>query len=236
MTTLPRSLIACAIALALSACSSGPPVPDWKLNAHSAQERATSAYLSGKDRVAQSELARARLEVGSTGKVSLALRIELAQCAAQVAALVLDECAGFERWRIDASPADLAYLHYLAGQQADAALLPEQHRAVASALATGNDAAASAAVAAIADPLSRLVAAGAVLRAGRAAPSVLTVAVESASDQGWRRALLAWLQTQALRAEKAGDMLAAEQVRRRMALVTESGADHTGIPADTPNP
>jgi hypothetical protein len=221
---MSRPVLPCllaAIAL-LSACRGGPPVPDWQMNAHGAQERSISAYLAGKDKVAQAELARARLEVGSTGKMALAIRIELAACAAQVAALVFAECPGMERLRTDASAADLAYLHYLSGQPAQGALLPEQHRAVAAALAAGNDVAASAAVAAIADPLSRLVAAGAVLRAGHAAPAVLTVAVETASDQGWRKPLLAWLQAQALRAEKAGDTQAAEHVRRRMALVTES--------------
>lgn len=236
MTTLFKTLVLPTIAFALSACSSGPPVPDWKLNAHSAQERALSAYLSGKDGVAQAELARARLEVGSTGKAALALRIELAHCAAQTAALVLEACPGFERLRADAGAADLAYLNYLSGQRAEAALLPEQHRAVAGALAAGNDVAAATAVAAMADPLSRLVAAGAVLRAGHATPAVLATAVETASDQGWRRPLLAWLQAQALRAEKAGDQEAAAQLRRRIALVTGSAPGHTARPADTPNP
>lgn len=223
MTALLRTLAVSTLAVALAACSSGPPVPDWQMNAHSAQQRSISAYLSGKDGVAQAELARARLEVGSTGKVALALRIELAACAAQVAALVFEPCPGVERLRADASAADLAYLDYLSGQRTEAPLLPEQHRATAAALAAGNDLAASAAVAAIADPLSRLVAAGAVLRAGHAAPAVLTVAVETASDQGWRKPLLAWLQAQALRAEKAGDAQAAAQVRRRIALVMEHG-------------
>ncbi len=222
MTARLHGWMAVWVAAVLAACSSGPKVPDWQLNAHSAQERATGAYLSGKDSVARTELARARQEVGSTGKVALAIRIELAQCAAHVASLVLDDCTAIEHLRADASAADLAYLAYLAGRPAQAALLPEQHRAVAGALAAGNDVAAAAAVAAIADPLSRLVAAGAALRAGHATPAVLTAAVETASDQGWRRPLLAWLQAQALRAEQAGDLQAAAQVRRRMALVADS--------------
>jgi hypothetical protein len=224
-TALRTASAVALLAALLCACSSGPPVPDWQMNAHSAQERSISAYLAGKDSVAQSEFARARLEVGSTGKASLAIRIELAQCAARVASLVFDGCAGFERLRTDASAADTAYMQYLSGQAvSNTALLPEQHRAVAGALAAGNEVAAAAAVAAITDPLSRLVAAGAVLRAGHAAPPVLTTAVDTASDQGWRRPLLAWLEAQALRAEKAGDAQAAAQVRRRMALVTESSA------------
>lgn len=224
MTALLRGLAASTMAIALTACSSGPPVPDWQLNAHSAQQRAMAAALAGNEPVAQAELARARREVGSTGKVALALKIELAACAVQLAALVLETCPGVERLRADATPADLAYLDYLSGRRAEAALLPEQHRAVATALAAGNELAAAAAVAAMTDPLARLVAAGAVLRAGHAAPAVLRVAVATASDQGWRKPLLAWLQAQALRAEQAGDLPAAAQLRRRIALVTENGA------------
>jgi hypothetical protein len=44
----------------------------------------------------------------------------------------------------------------------------------------------------------------------------LTQAVETASSQGWRRPLLAWLGVQALRAEQAGDTDEAKRLRRRM--------------------
>jgi hypothetical protein len=86
-------------------------------------------------------------------------------------------------------------------------------------LAAGSDQAAAAAAQAIADPLSRLVAAGALFKANRATPELLAMAVETASNQGWRRALLAWLNVQALRAEQAGAADEAARVRRRMALV-----------------
>jgi hypothetical protein len=49
---------------------------------------------------------------------------------------------------------------------------------------------------------------------------VLQVAVGTASREGWRRPLLAWLGVQAQRAEKAGDVVEAQRIRRRMALVT----------------
>jgi primosomal protein N'' len=74
---------------------------------------------------------------------------------------------------------------------------------------------------AIKDPLSRLVAAGAVFRANRATPQVIAAAVDTASEQGWRRPLLAWLNVQALRAEKAGDTAEAARLRRRIALASE---------------
>jgi hypothetical protein len=74
------------------------------------------------------------------------------------------------------------------------------------------------------EPLSRLVAAGVLLRRGQASPAVLALAAETASAQGWRRPLLAWLGAQALRAEQAGDTLEAARLRRRMDLATATPA------------
>lgn len=204
--------------LLLAGCGSAPPVPDWKMNAQSSLQRATDAYLEGKDAIERNEFARARGEIGATGKVDLVIRAELIRCALRTAALAFEPCAGFEALRADATPADVAYASYLAGaaRPGDAALLPEPQRAV---LAAGSDQAAAAAAQAIGDPLSRLVAAGALFKANRATPELLAMAVETASNQGWRRSLLAWLNVQALRAEQAGAADEAARVRRRMALV-----------------
>lgn len=205
---------------ALAACSSGPPVPDWKMNAQSSVERFQAAYLSGNALVEQTEFRRARSQVASTGKLDLVARIELLRCAARVASLAFEDCAGFEALQADATDADRAYAAYLAGKAlaADVALLPEAQRAAASA---SSDTAAASAVAAIKDPLSQLVAAGVLLRSGRATPELLDTAVATASDQGWRRPLLAWLGVQRLRAEQAGDAQAAQRIARRMAIVEQ---------------
>lgn len=215
-------LLTALAAATLAACSSGPPVPDWKMNAQSSIERFESAYLNGNALVEQTEFQRARDQVGSTGKIDLIARIELLRCAARVASLVFEDCTAFVALRADATPADRAYANYLAGkvQAADIALLPEAQRAVAGA---NSDVAAAGAVAAIKDPLSQLVAAGVLLRSGRATPALLDTAVATASDQGWRRPLLAWLGVQRLRAEQAGDAQEAERIKRRMDIVEKSG-------------
>jgi len=57
-------------------------------------------------------------------------------------------------------------------------------------------------------------------RLGRASPEVQVLASDTASAQGWRRPLLAWLGVQAMRAEQAGAVDEAQRLRRRMALVT----------------
>jgi hypothetical protein len=221
MNALARRLLAPAIAAAgvlLAACTSAPPPPDWQLNARQAIEAAVTAYLEGNARVETAESARARSEIARTGRTDLLARAELMRCAARVASLVFEPCAGFEALRADAAPAELAYADFLAARIApqDIALLPEAQRAVAAAT---SDAAAADALKAIDDPLSRLIAAGVLFESGRASPAVLQVAVDTASSQGWRRPLLAWLNVQLQRAEKAGAHAEAERLRRRIAVV-----------------
>ena len=220
--TITRILTATVLASALAACSSGPPVPDWKMNAQSSIERFEAAYLAGRTLVEQTEFQRARGQVAGTGKVDLVARIELLRCATRVASLVFEPCTGFDALREDAGAADRAYAAYLAGTAvADTSLLPETQRAVAAAT---SDTQAASAAAAIKEPLGKLVAAGVLLRANRATPELLDMAVTTASDQGWRRPLLAWLGVQRLRAEQAGDLQEAQRIARRMALVGEPPA------------
>ena len=74
---------------------------------------------------------------------------------------------------------------------------------------------------AVDDPLSRLIAAALLFRAGLADPATIALAADTASAQGWRRPLLAWLEVQAQLAERAGASDEAQRLRRRIALVTE---------------
>ncbi|MBP6853992.1 MAG: hypothetical protein KA164_20525 [Rhodoferax sp.] len=208
-----------ALVLLLAGCGSAPPVPDWQMNAKGAMERAQEAYLSGNARVEAAEFARASAEVARTGRPDLLARLELARCATRVASLVFAPCSAFDLLQADAAAPERAYAVYLAGQAraADVALLPEQHRGLAAA---GGPVTATS-LQAVEDPLARLVAAGVLLQTGRAGPAVIAVALDTASAQGWRRPLLAWLGIQAQRAELAGDNTEAARIRRRMALVTD---------------
>lgn len=214
-----KTILSVGVAMLLSACASGPAVPDWQMNAKGSLERAVSAYMAGNDRVEVQEFAKARAEMASTGQIALVARVELTRCASRVASLTLDDCAGFERLREDAPASERAYADYLAGhgQPQDVKLLPVQHQVVALASADS----AGPALANIDDPFARLVAAAVLLRTGRANPAVLALAVDTASAQGWRRPLLAWLGVQAMRAEQAGDTVEAQRLRRRMDLVQE---------------
>ena len=203
-------------AMLLSACASGPKPADWQLESKGAMERAIAAYLQGNSRVEAAELARARLELSATGRVDLLARVELLSCASRVASLVFEPCAGFEKLRQDAPPAERAYANYLAGklQPQDINLLPKSQQLSAQAAISR----VQPAIESIADPLAKLVASGTALQAGNANPALVQAAVDAASSQGWRRPLLAWLGVQLKLFEAGGNRAEAERIQRRIAL------------------
>jgi hypothetical protein len=204
--------IAYLFVVILAGCASGPQPPAWQPNARSALDGYTDAWLHGDSLAADAEFARARRETASTGRFDNVAQAELVRCAARVAALEY-ECPGYAALAGDATAAQQAYAAYLDGrwQGLNAGLLPEQHRGVL----TGGT------LAGVSDPLARLVAAGALLKAGRITPADIGNAVDTASNQGWRRPLLAWLGLQEQRAQAAGDTAAVQQIRRRIALASE---------------
>jgi len=235
MRTRPPHAAACAVLCfvgLLAACGSKPPQPDWQMNASDALQRSLAAYLSGDARIEAQEFAKARSEVARTGRADLLARTELARCASRTASLVVEECTAFEALRPDAAPPELAYAGYLTGRvrPQDVALLPEQHRATATALAAPLAAPPTTASANAGplpdttDPLARLVSAGALFRAGRASPALIALAVDTASAQGWRRPLLAWLNVQMDVARQGGDNATEALARRRIDIVLQSAA------------
>jgi hypothetical protein len=204
-------------ALLLAACAVGPPPPDWQPQAKAAMDRATGAYLAGDSRLEAREFERARSAVSATGRVDLLARVELLRCAVHVASLDFQPCQGFERLRSDAPAPELAYADYLAGRTPSTPdLLPAPQREAAAA---GKDGLAPADLQRIADPLARLVAAAVLFETGRASPALFEIAAETASSQGWRRPLLAWLKLELQQAELAARDRDAERLRRRIALV-----------------
>ncbi|MFC4929620.1 hypothetical protein [Massilia sp. GCM10023247] len=209
---ITAAFTACAAALLLAACASKPPVPSWQPNAKDALDGFTDDYLRGNTSAADAEFARARRETTSTGRADLVAQVELVRCATLAASLEFDDCPGFAALAGDATARQRAYAAYIAGRWdgLDVAALPEQHRPVV----------ASGSMAGVADPLSRLVAAGALFKAGRIRPEEVKAAAETASNQGWRRPLLTWLGVQLRRDEAAGNMAAADSIRRRIALAS----------------
>lgn len=195
-------------ALTLVACAGGPVPPDWQASAHASLNAFSSAYLVGNSRVAEAEFKRARADLTRTGRADLVARAELVRCGVRVASLEFDNCPGFAALAQDTDAAEQAYAAFLANQPTDAALLPPQYHGL-----SGDS------LNAIEAPLPRLIAAGVLYNSGRLPPAGIQIAVDTASAQGWRRPLLAWLGIQAQRAEASGQQELAASLRRRIELV-----------------
>lgn len=217
---MSRTLL-CTWTLAVLAACAGTPPPDWQMNAHDSLQRAVDARLSGHTRVAEAEMGVVRREIARTGRPGLLARAELMLCAADVAALQFGPCAAFAPLQADAAAPERAYAAYLAGpvDAAQRALLPAAQQALAGATVVD-----AARLNAIADPLARLLGAAIALREQRLAPEAIPVAMATASAQGWRRPLLAWLQLAQQRALQAGDGEQAARLQRRIDLVLGGAA------------
>lgn len=212
---------ACVVMLALfvlGGCSSTPPPPNWKMNAVSLLEHAQQRWLEGDSKSTDVALVKMRREIAQSGRIDLLARAELAICASRIGSLDFSPCAEFDKLAPDTAASDQAYARFLATDWAglDAKLLPAQY---ADLLGAKDDAGANQSVSEIKEPLPRLIAAALLFRSGRANPATLVVAVETASERGWRRPLLAWLEVQLKRAQASGDLEAAAKLQRRMDLV-----------------
>jgi hypothetical protein len=188
-----RSRNSLALTVLLAACFGGTQPLDWQSNAAGALQSFQRQYFAGSTQAAEAEFKRARAELARTGRADLLARAELVRCAVRTASLEFDDCPGFEALRYGASREEIAYADYLAGKAS--------HRA--------SD-----------EPLSRLVALAVALKTGSIDPQGINSAVDTASEQGWRRPLLAWLGVQEKRARDAGDSETAARIRRRMELIS----------------
>lgn len=215
---MKRALFTLFVALLLSACGGTPPPADWKMNAVSLLEHFQQRWLEGDSKSADLALTKTRHEIAKSGRIDLLARAELAACAAHVASLDFAICTAFDPLEPDAGAGDKAYARFLSGNWTglDAKALPAHYAELVSAK---DDTHANRAAVEIKDPLPRLIAAALLFQNGRATPATLNAAVDTASERGWRRPLLAWLQIQLKRAQAAGDSGAATQLQRRIDLV-----------------
>ena len=208
-------------AFLLSACGGGAIPPEWQSRSHASLERFGQLYLEGNSRLAERSFAEAKAAVASTARPDLAARAELVRCALGTAALDVEACSAFESSRNDATAEDRVYGDFVIGQlrAQDATRLPAQYRGIATAR---GEAARNKALQSITDPVSRLVAAGVLFRLAELSPEALATAIDTASAQGYRRPLLAYLGVQAKRAESTGDTAALQSIQKRIDLVYQS--------------
>lgn len=205
----------------LTACSSGRPAPDWKVNAADLIERYQKHALLGENTLAERYFQQAITATGGAGRVTETAQLWLVHCATRRAMLIDDNCAEYVQLaRIEPHAANAAYFQFLTLQweSVDIALLPKQHQRLVSAPAAARPALLST----IGDPLARLLDASLLVMRQEADTSTLDLATAAASDQGWRHPLLTYLKLQHKQATARGNASEITRLALRIQLVEQS--------------
>ena len=227
-----RRLLA-VVTLWLAGCAAQPPVPGWRLDLRQAVEQGRAAEMEARDRAAALHWARAEQAARRAADAQALVRVALVRCALRLAAAQPGACPAAQPYLEDAGDVERAYAQWLAGgpptaltaaAQAGELALPAAPRALAATAAANGAAEALAALNALEDPLSRLVAGGWLWQAGRLDAAGVALMVDTAAAQGWRRPLAAWLAVQLRLAEHAGDADAAARARRRLHWLLQDAA------------
>jgi len=219
----------------LAGCGTAKPPPPWQAKTISASDAAVSAYLQGQVKISAIQMKQAQFSASSTGRPDAVYKLNLLQCALDISSLSATLCPRPEDVGIRSDSFDPvvrldleAYRAYLLGDSLDEtaqARLPETQRAAAALAGTTDGADALKVLVAIEEPLSRLVAAGVWLRRQDLASSgqtgVIALAIDTASQQGWRRPLAAWLTRQIRVAQAAGDTATVQRAHARLAIVLD---------------
>ena len=221
-----KILLALVTLIALTACGSGgPPPPDWKTDAADLIERYKKHALLGENTLAERYFQQALLATGGAGRVADTARLWLVRCATRRAMLIDDACTEYaDLARIESNAADQAYYQFLTlhWEASDVSLLPKHHRDLVAA-APGSR---PTLLAAVEDPLARLIDASLLVMRQEADDATLTIAAETASSQGWRQPLLTYLKVQEKQAATRGNSADQLRLARRIQMVEESLAAH----------
>lgn len=208
--------------LLLGGCSS-KPTPGWIAAGNQQLETFKKQFLTGgQSVVTERHFQKAVEEIKKSGDLDLLGKAWLTRMALQGA--VLGEMEEGEYGEIAAAqpvPANRNFYLFLTADPAavDGALLPAQYRSFLKTLRGSDVVKVGKAIAAMEDdPLSQVIAAGLAVRRHLENEAILQTAVSAASRNGWKRALLVWLERLRTFYEATGDAAKAAAIRQRIDL------------------
>ena len=208
--------------LLLTGCNT-KPAPTWIAAGHKHLEAFKQNFLAGSATdITENHFMNAVEEIKKGGDIDYLGKVWLTRMALQIA--VLREPDENDYLKIDAVeevPANRNYYRFLMGSAdaVDALLLPESYRPFWAALCNRDATKATSAIIAINDPFSRMIASGLAVHQRLETEAILLIAVETSSRNGWKMALLAWLEHLKCFHEAAGDPEKASAIQSRIGLM-----------------
>jgi hypothetical protein len=206
----------------LTGCSTSPPAPDWTLKGYNRLEDFKKYYLEGKTAIAELNFNRAVDEIKKSGDLDLLERVYLIHMAMEVALLEKAQDQAFLKVdAVEPNTANRNFHAFLTGPPnlVQESLLPEPYRALIKPLTQGKTKDLAGVLASISDPASRLIAAGVCIAQGRIDEALLKTAVETASQQGWKKALLVYMNKLSVYYSGNGQQDQATAIIKKMELI-----------------
>jgi len=199
----------------------GKPTPIWVSNATSRLEQFKKEFLGGRMDVAEMNFNLALSEIKKSGDLEILGRAYLTKMALEAAILrplKVDDFLALQK----ASPSSVNanYYAFLQGRmrEVDVKFIPEVYGKFVNAW-DKKGANMVEVIRVIDHPVSRLIACG--IYTGRRGDEegVLLLAVETASHEGWKRALSIYLERLASLYERKGEQEAAKKIRTRLSII-----------------
>ncbi|MFC1839921.1 hypothetical protein ACFL1N_10090 [Thermodesulfobacteriota bacterium] len=172
---------------------------------------------------AESHFKDALNELKKSGNLDLMQKAWLTQMAMQVA-LLMEPDAGDYRKLADLNPipANENYYLFLNGDiySVNESLLPSKYGDFLKSLKINDITEIEKAIDSMKEePVSRLIAAGIAVHRKKESEMIIQAAIDTSSQNGWKAALLKWMERQADYYESAGNASRAAKVRRHMDLI-----------------
>jgi hypothetical protein len=217
-----KKILFLTIVLLICACGVAGQVPVWKEKAYSQLEEYKTSFLTGREASTEPHFEKARREIAAGNDIGLLTIAYLTKYALHAASLEPFDASEFAKlYRLEPHPSDMAYCHFLKGNfsAVDGKTLPTRYAGVLSAASGRDSALAGREIAAMDDPLSRLIACGVWVRYLPADEAIFQIGIATASANGWRRPLWAYLERLQSYYLENGDQAKANSVSERLKLL-----------------
>jgi len=206
----------------ISGCGGSKQIPDWIKASFNELENYKKNYLSGKDRIAELQFNKAVDEIKKSGNLEILGRAYLTKYAVHVAVLeVFDEKEYLSIEALEAIPQNRTFYNFLKGSfdKVDESLLPKQYNEVLKVFRKGTFEDAAHEISKMEDPLPTLIAAGLLIQKNIYNEAVLKIAIDTAAQNGWKKALLAYLEKLALFYETKKESEKAAHITQKILLL-----------------
>lgn len=205
-------------------CGAAKPIPGWIRASHNQLESYKQFFLSGSDKIATLRFNGALDEIKKSGNLQILSRAYLTRMSLQTAVLEPMDTEEFLKLeRLSPSQENDNYYLFLQGKiaEVDAKLLPAQYQDCVKNLKQDPNTDCLSEMQKMKDQdLSQLIVIGILVRLQKDNEALLQKATAIASSQGWKKALIAYLEHLRILYESKQDGEKAREIEQRIKIIS----------------